>query len=211
MKIEGVTAAWDKPKGKPKAVLVLAHGAGGDLDDALLRGVGSLMAAEGVATLRFNFPYREAGRRSPGSQAQSESCYRAINARAHEEGVAVYCGGKSYGGRIATHIAAQGSEVDGLVLLSYPLHPPGRPDNLRDTHLKDIRAPILIVQGTRDPFATPSLLRRTVGELESATLVEIDGGDHSLRVKGRRPADVVAEVTEAIARFTLKPLGTRRA
>ena len=85
MKVGGVSAVWDKPKGKISAVLVLAHGAAGDLNDSVLRGVGSAMSKHGVATLRFNFPYREAGRRAPGSQSQSEDYYRAINARAHDE------------------------------------------------------------------------------------------------------------------------------
>lgn len=206
MKIEGVTAAWERPSGPPKAVIVLAHGAGGDLDDALLRGVGKRLAEEGLAALRFNFPYREAGRRAPGSQTQSEDCYRAVAARANEEGVPVYCGGKSYGGRMATHIAAQGFDMSGLVLLSYPLHPPGRPDNLRDSHLRDIRNPILVVQGTRDPFATPELLKRTVDSLDDATLVAVDGGDHSLRVKGRSQADVLDEVVAAIGHFINRAL-----
>lgn len=91
--------------------------------------------------------------------------------------------------------------MDGLVLLSYPLHPPGRPENTRDAHLKDVGAPMLIVQGTKDPFATPDLLHRTVASLENTTLVQIEGGDHSLRVRGRGRADVGKEIVEAIARF----------
>jgi hypothetical protein len=159
------------------------------------------LISEGIATLRFNFPYREAGRRTPGSQAQSESCYRAVVEHVRERSLPLYCGGKSYGGRMATHIAAGGVRMDGLVLLSYPLHPPGRPENLRDAHLKDVRAPMLIVQGTKDPFATPQLLHETVAALDLTTLVEIDGGDHSLRVKGRLRGDVLKEIVEAIARF----------
>ncbi|HYZ92910.1 MAG TPA: alpha/beta family hydrolase [Actinomycetota bacterium] len=199
MKIAGVNGAWDEPDGKPRAVLLLAHGAGGDLNDELLCGVGAALTQSRVATLRFNFPYREAGRRAPGSQAQSEECYRAVATEARRRGVPLLCGGKSYGGRIATHIAADGFDVDRLVLLSYPLHPPGRPDKLRDEHLRDIGRPMLFIQGTRDPFATPELLTKTVAGLPTATLVPIEGGDHSLRVRGRKRADVVAEVAGAIA------------
>lgn len=201
MKIEGVTAEWDKPPGKTEAVLLLAHGAGGDLNDDLLRGLAKDLTVSGVATMRFNFPYREAGRRAPGSQAQSEDCYRTMVEHARAPGVPLYCGGKSYGGRMATHIAAGGVSMDGLVLLSYPLHPPGRPEKLRDGHLKDIGAPMLIVQGTKDPFATPELLERTVASLERKELVRIEGGDHSLRVKGRARTDVQREVAEAVASF----------
>lgn len=185
-------------------MLLLGHGAGGDLNDDLLRGVGTGLIDAGVATLRFNFPYREAGRRSPGAQAQSEDCYRAVASSARGEDLPLFCGGKSYGGRMATHIVSDGFDATALVLLSYPLHPPGRPDKLRDEHLRDIEVPILVVQGTRDPFATPDLLRRTVGSLREATLVEIEDGDHSLRVKGRGRDDVLAEVVDAIATFMRK-------
>jgi hypothetical protein len=196
-----VTAEWDRPDGDAHAVLVLGHGAGGDLNDPLLRGVASTLASRGIAVLRFNFPYREAGRRSPGSQQQSEACYRAVARGAREEGVALYCGGKSYGGRMATHIAADGFDLEGLVLISYPLHPPGKPENTRDAHLSKIAAPMLFVQGSRDPFATPELLERTVASLRNATLVGIEGGDHSLRVRGTKPAEIVARVAGAIEDF----------
>jgi predicted alpha/beta-hydrolase family hydrolase len=201
VKVAGVTASWDRPKARARAVLVLGHGAGGDLDDPLLRDVGSLLTEDGVATLRFNFPYREEGRRAPGAQAPSEDCYRSVLEAARGEGLPVFCGGKSYGGRIATHVAAAGAEVDGLVLLSYPLHPPGRPERLRDEHLGRVGAPMVFVQGTRDPFATPELLERTVSSLPDAEIVWVEGGDHSLRVRGRRPRDVAAEVAGAASRF----------
>jgi uncharacterized protein len=199
LKIAGVTVAWDRPS-DPRVVLLLAHGAGGDLNDPLLRGVAAALVEADIATLRFNFPYREAGRRAPGAQKQSEDCYRAIAEQALEEGLPLYCGGKSYGGRMATHIAADGFAMTGLVLLSYPLHPPGRPDNIRDAHLTDVAAPMLFVQGTRDPFATRELLDRTVRSL-GATLVAVEGGDHSLNAKGRPRADVVQEVSDAVRSF----------
>lgn len=201
MKIEGVTAEWDRPARTHRATLALAHGAGGDLKDELLRGVGKSLVGDGLATLRFNFPYRDAGRRAPGAQNQSEDCFRAVASAIREESDPLYCGGKSYGGRIATHIASQGFELSGLVLLSYPLHAPGRPDKLRNEHLSAIDAPMIFVQGSKDPFATPELLQRTVDSLERATLVWIDGGDHSLKVRERQRADVVIEVAEAIRGF----------
>ncbi len=204
MKVAGVTAEWDRPDDAPVAVLVLAHGAGGDLNDDVLRGVGTGLLDHAIATLRFNFPYREAGRKAPGAQAQSETCYRAVADDVRLEGVPLFCGGKSYGGRMATHIAADGYDVSGLVLMSYPLHPPGRSERLRDAHLRDIRAPMLFVQGTRDPFATPELLAATIASLPEATHVPIDGGDHSLRVKGRKHTDVVAEIVDATSAFILR-------
>jgi hypothetical protein len=195
------SVAWDEPDGKPHAVLLLTHGAGGDYNDAFLKGVATGLAAKGIAVARFNLAYRDAGRRSPGSQKRSEESYRSIATELRRDGLPLYCGGKSYGGRIATHVVADGFDVTGLVLLSYPLHPPGRPERLRDAHLKPITVPMLFCQGTRDPFATPELLDATIGALENAKLSRIDGGDHSLRVRGRKPQEVYAAVTEAIADF----------
>jgi predicted alpha/beta-hydrolase family hydrolase len=202
VKIAGVTAAWDRPS-DARVLLVLAHGAGGDHNDAFLRSLAASLVDVGVATLRFNFPYREAGRRAPGSQSQSEDCYRAIVEHVRDEGLPLFCGGKSYGGRMATHIAGNGVPMDGLVLLSYPLHPPGKPDRLRDAHLHDVSSPMLFVQGTRDPFATPELLETTVRSLAAANLVHLEGGDHSLNVRGRARADVVGEVSDSVRDFLL--------
>jgi predicted alpha/beta-hydrolase family hydrolase len=196
-----VSVAWDAPQGKPRAVLVLGHGAGGDLNDPLLAAVAKGLADRGVAVARFNFPYREAGRRAPGSQAQSEACYRDIASTKRMRGTPLFCGGKSYGGRIASHIAAEGFEMDGLVFFSYPLHPPGKPERLRDAHLKQIRAPMLFVQGTSDPFARPDLLTSTIAALDRAKLARVEGGDHSLRIRGHKPAEVYPEVTEAVDVF----------
>lgn len=196
-----VTVAWDRPEASARAIVVLAHGAGGDLNDKLLAGVGSSLAERGLAVARFNFPYREAGRKAPGSQAQSEDCYRIVAEAAREKGVALYCGGKSYGGRIASHIAADGFDMNGLLFLSYPLHPPGKPDRIRDAHLRSVGVPMLFVQGTRDPFAPPDLLEQTIGSLPAATHVAVEGGDHSLRVRGRSPAEICAQVTDAVAAF----------
>src|SRR5206468_2180776 len=97
----------------------------------------------------------------------------------------LFIGGKSMGGRIATHVAAsdRALPVDGLVLLGYPLHPPGRPNQLRDAHLKEVRRPMLIVQGERDTFGTPAELKPVLARLRPApTLQVIDAGDHSLKI-----------------------------
>lgn len=195
-----VSISWDRPK-EAGAILLLAHGAGGDLNDPLLAAVGKGLAPHGIAVARFNFPYREAGRKAPGSQAESEDCYRAVIDACLVAGVPLFCGGKSYGGRIASHIAAEGQPMDGLAFLSYPLHPPGKPERLRDAHLGAIKQPMLFVQGTRDPFAKPDLLSATVARLPDARLVQIDGGDHSLRVRGTKASDVYATIVESIAAF----------
>jgi predicted alpha/beta-hydrolase family hydrolase len=105
------------------------------------------------------------------------------------------------GGRIASHVVADGFPAAALVFLAYPLHPPGKPEKIRDTHLRRINIPMLFLQGTRDPFATPDLLHETVQSLPLAQLVEVENGDHSFKVLGRSTKDVTAELVEAITRF----------
>jgi predicted alpha/beta-hydrolase family hydrolase len=98
-------------------------------------------------------------------------------------------------------VAAGGFDAAGLVFLGYPLHPPGKPERIRDAHLSAIKVPMLFLQGTRDSFATPELLHQTVESLPSATLVEIEGGDHSFKVRGRPAAEVTAELVERTLTF----------
>jgi len=171
------------------------------MDTRLLIDVGEALAERGVAVLRFNFPYMEAGRRAPDPQPRLEACYRAVAGAVADEFEQPYVGGKSMGGRIASHIVADGFAAGGLVFLGYPLHPPGRPERIRDAHLRRINTPMLFLQGSRDPFATPDLLHRTIAALPSATLLEIEGGDHSFKVSGRSAADVTGELIEAMDSF----------
>jgi predicted alpha/beta-hydrolase family hydrolase len=195
------TTAWDRPAGDPRAVLVLAHGAGGNLEDSFLRGLGARLAERGAAVLRFNFPYRDAGRRMPGAASESEAAYREVADAARMPGVPLFIGGKSYGGRIATHIAAAGYPCDGLVLLSYPLHPPGRTDKLRVEHLGRMEVPMLVVRGTNDAFSQQELFDAHVRSLPRVEVVDVEGGDHSLRVRGRKADDVLDQVARAVSSF----------
>jgi hypothetical protein len=105
------------------------------------------------------------------------------------------------GGRIGSHIVAAGEPADGLVFLAYPLHPPGKPEKLRDAHLYELSAPMLFIQGTRDPFAQRDLLEATVARTKDSTLHWVDGGDHSHKVSGRTTADVTAELIGVVARW----------
>jgi predicted alpha/beta-hydrolase family hydrolase len=198
--VTDVSIATDEAD-EARAVLVLAHGAGGDLNDPLLQALGRSLSRRGVAVVRFNFPYREEGRRAPGAQQRSEDCFRQIASSVRRAALPLYIGGKSYGGRIASHIVSDGSDAAGLVFLSYPLHPPGKPDRLRDAHLGRVPIPMLFCQGTKDPFATPQLLEEVVGRLPCARLHRIAGGDHSLRVRGGAQSDVVGDLTDAIDAF----------
>ena len=196
-----VSGAWHRPAGSAKSTLILGHGAGYNMNTRLLIDIGAALASRGVAVVRFNFPYTEAGRRAPDPQPRLEACYRAVAAAVSEQIPSLFLGGKSMGGRIASHIVADGFTAAGLVFLGYPLHPPGKPERIRDSHLKEISVPVLFLQGTRDPFARPDLLQRTVKTMKTADLAKIEGGDHSFKVPGRSTSEVTAELIETILAF----------
>lgn len=192
------------------ATLVLAHGAGAPQQSAFMVGFARGLAERGVDVLTFNFLYTEKRRRVPDRTEKLEACYRAAIAAARERFArdAVFIGGKSMGGRIATHLAAADDAkrigIAGVVLLGYPLHPPGKPGQLRAAHLPRIRVPMLIVQGERDAFGTPDELRPILETMSApVTLHVVDKGDHSL-APSRRPEDVARsyrDIQDVIARY----------
>lgn len=179
-------AAASSPAG---VTLILAHGAGAGQSSGFMVDFAEGLAERGVSVVTFNFPYMERGRRLPDRNVVLEACWRAvIESRrgtiiSRSEKLAL--GGKSMGGRIASQVAAAGaSELAGLVFLGYPLHPPGRPDRLRAAHLADVKAPMLFVQGSRDPFGAPEELRSIIARLSApADLHIVEGGDHSFKVR----------------------------
>jgi uncharacterized protein len=208
LKWEGgtVTGDWHGLDNNAVAALVLGHGAGHNLDTKLLIDVATGLRERRIAVLRFNFPYTEAGRRAPDKQPVLEACFGAVAEQAAEETrLPVWLGGKSMGGRIASHAVSNGFDAAGLIFLGYPLHPPGKPERIRDAHLGAIKVPMLWLQGTRDSFATPELLHKTVGSLPTATLIEISGGDHSFKVSGRKPHEVTDELITHIVEFMGAP------
>src|SRR5436190_15351207 len=166
-----------------RALLVLAHGAGAPLASPFMAGIGEALPPLGVATLRFNFPYVEkGGRRAPDRAPLLLETWRSAFAAAVERagGLPVFAGGKSMGGRIASMAVAEGMPAAGLVFLGYPLHPPGRPDRVRDAHLDAVSLPMLFLHGTRDTFARPQVLAPVLRRLGTrATLVEVEDADHS--------------------------------
>ncbi len=143
-----------------------------------LEGFATEIAALGHPSLRFDFPYMAAGRRAPDRPPVLIAAWREAFAEAGRRagGRPVAAAGKSMGGRIASMAAAEGMPAAALVFLGYPLHPPGRPEQLRDAHLASVAAPMLFLQGTRDAFAQPDLLHAVVGRLgPRAELLEVDG------------------------------------
>jgi predicted alpha/beta-hydrolase family hydrolase len=162
------------------------------------------LMAEGVSALRCNFPYVEAGRKSPGAPAPAIATVRAaMEAATARSGGPVFTGGKSYGGRMASMAAAEGMACAGLVFLGYPLHPPGKPDQVRAEHLDGLDLPMLFLHGTKDPFATPEVLAPVLARLGGrATDVAFEGAGHSFEVgRSGDPAAIGASLAPHVAAF----------
>ena len=203
-----VYAAAGDVAGGP-ASLILAHGAGAGQRSTFMVDFAAALADLGIDVVTFNFPYIEQGRKIPDRGPVLEACYRAVilGVRAElESAKRLLCiGGKSMGGRIATQVAAADASlpVAGLVLLGYPLHPPGKPDEKRDKHLPAVGRPMLFVQGTRDAFGTPDELTPIVQTIHPPpTLNPVPQGDHSFKLSRRDPAAqaaVYAAIQRAIA------------
>lgn len=201
----GVSGVYAEPS-SPWATVVVAHGAGADMDHPFLQGFSRALGGEGVATFRFNFPYMEAGRKFPDRPPVAVEAWRSAMrfATAQAAGWPVWAAGKSFGGRMASMAAAEGMPAAGLVYLGYPLHPPGKPEKVRDDHLYGMTLPMLFLQGTRDPFATPGLLENVVARIgTTATLQWIEGGNHSFGVRGagHSAADAGASLAGPVASY----------
>ncbi|MFV0373815.1 alpha/beta family hydrolase [Microbacterium sp.] len=178
------------------AVLALAHGAGAGSEHPFLTGFSVAANAVGIATLRFDFPYRAAGRRLPGPASHAIETWAAVAAVADGliAGAPWFAAGKSYGGRMASMAATEGRIAPaGLVYLGYPLHPPGKPEKARTAHLPAVTVPQLFVEGTTDPFIHPlAQLEEAVAACPAAEISWITGAGHSFEVKGnKRPAEEV--------------------
>lgn len=187
-------------KDRAAVTIILGHGAGADQMSGFMRMVAEGFAARGLDAMTFNFLYKERKRGAPDPKAKLESCYRAVIEAARQQKKLkdnqLVIGGKSMGGRIASQVAAEGSDgIAGLVYLGYPLHPPGRLDKMRDEHLPRIKAPMLFVQGARDAFGTEDEIRAIIKKHRlKADLYVIESGDHSFKVpKSVKPQQQVYE------------------
>ena len=191
------------PSAHASSVVVVAHGAGAGQSSPWLVRMASGLAERGVTAATFDFGYMAAGRKFPDAPAVLETRWREIvdRARARFPSLPLFIGGKSMGGRIASQIAAKGVDgVSGLVFFGYPLHPPGKPQQRRDAHLPAIVHPMLFIQGSSDTFGKADEIRALLPSLQRAELHEVDGGDHSLKVKGgaARQAAVTADVMDTV-------------
>ncbi len=212
---------WRPHADRAGLAFVLAHGAGSDLTSPILRAVGRGLAEHGFPAIAFNFPYAQAGNKRPDPAVRLESAYR--DAIAVVQGVLgperpLVLGGRSMGGRIATHLAAAGLRCAGLVLLAYPLHPAGRPEKLRTGHWAKLGVPLLFLSGDRDRLCDLDLLdRERLAHLRGVAhrLHVLAGCDHSFAVRaseGRAEGEVLAEIVSVISGWAeaLMPQGPRR-
>ena len=209
-----------------RATLVLAHGAGSSQSSEFMVAFAAGLATRGLNVVTFNFPFTERGKKLPDPQPVLEACYRAVLGQVVAgpagDALPLFIGGKSLGGRMASHVAAARDVDDaatdtwwgrlrGLVLLGYPLHPPGKPQQVRVSHLPHITHPMLVVQGAKDAFGTPAELRVFFDVLEApAEIYTVEQGNHSLEVpkrSGLSQADVNAAAQDRIAAWISERLG----
>lgn len=205
-----VSGLWRRPEAA-RAALVLAHGAGTDMSHRSMAAISEGLAERCVATLRFNFPFTEKKSGRPDSPAVAQSVVRAAVAKAAAlaPDLSLFAGGRSFGGRMTSlaQAAAPLGGVRGLVFFAFPLHPAGKPAIDRATHLKDVAAPMLFLQGGKDALADLALLQVVVETLGPRAALKLDGdADHSFHVAkktGRSDDDVLAAFLDAARDFVV--------
>lgn len=194
-----ITAVRVSPQGDAGWTFIYAPGAGSNVHDPFGAYLCDALAARGITAVRFQFPYMEAGRRSPDRTDVLEATWGAVIDAMPPSGGRFAIGGRSMGGRIASMALAQGVKADALALFAYPLHPPGKPKQLRDAHLPAIKARTLFVSGTNDAFASPDELRAAASKVKRSSVHLLDGADHGFAVRkssGRTKQDVFQEAAD---------------
>jgi predicted alpha/beta-hydrolase family hydrolase len=182
--------------------------------DRSMEALAAVLRESGIGIVRFNFLYREQGSFRPDPMPRLKACMRAVVADARRvlAPAKLVIGGRSMGGRAASMLAAEGFECDGLLLLAYPLHPAGKPEKLRDAHLRNVSAPVLCINGTRDPLCRRDLMENVLTAMESNWRMHwLDGADHSFHVlksSGRTDQGVLQEVA-AVTRDWLSHMHSR--
>jgi uncharacterized protein len=208
----GETSALRYAAEDPRApVLVLAHGAGAGQRSQFMTAFSGAMQARGITAVTFDFPYMRHHRRAPDRAPVLEATWRAVLQHITAGGAGparVVIGGKSMGGRIASHVLSDPARplpsVVGLVLLGYPLHPPGQPDRLRTAHLPLLGTPTLVVQGSHDAFGAEQEVHEAFAAVRaSVDWLIVPGGDHSFKVRraGRTQAEIFEDVYATVARW----------
>ncbi len=213
---EATTAMLDPATtGEGGTVFVCAHGAGGNMADRGVLQVRDALVRRGLDIVRFNFLYSEKRSGRPDPMPLLKACITAVVARVRQELTphTLIIGGRSMGGRAASMIAAEGFDCAGLLLLAYPLHPAGRPDQLRDAHLPAIHVPVLCFNGTRDSMCTPDLMAKALERVNTSWHMHwVEGADHGFHVlkrSGRTDADVLNEISDKTAEWVTGLVSSR--
>ncbi len=198
---EQTSAVYEPPSaGEQHSIFICAHGAGGSISDRGTLASANAMRRHGFGVVRFNFLYREKGSGRPDGMPKLVAAFSAVVARARAERAPerVIIGGRSMGGRTASMMAGEGFDANGLLLLAYPLHPPGQPEKLRTAHLPSIRMPVIAFSGTRDPFVSRDLMETALATViapwEMHWVETADHSFHVLKSSGRTDAQVMDEI-----------------
>jgi uncharacterized protein len=197
---EETSAVFEPATGEQAAVFLCAHGAGGNMNDRSVLQTANTLRSRGLGVVRFNFLYKEKKSGRPDPMPRLKECFSAVVSRTREEiqPKTLIIGGRSMGGRAASVLAAEGFACDGLLLLAYPLHPPGKPDQLRDAHLPSITVPVICFSGTRDPFCTRELMEAVLKRVKTDWEMHwVEGADHSFHVlksSGKTDAQVLEQM-----------------
>src|SRR2546423_743392 len=205
---EETSAVYEPSSTGGETVFVFAHGAGGNMHDRAVTSTARALQERGIGTVRFNFLYKEKKSGRPDPMPKLKDTFSAVVEKVRGEVApdTLIIGGRSMGGRAASMLAAEGFDCAGLLLLAYPLHPPGKPDQLRDAHLPSIKVPVLCFNGTRDPFCTPALMDQVLKRVKTKWEMHwVEGADHSFHVpksSGKTDAEVLNEMADQISDWT---------
>jgi predicted alpha/beta-hydrolase family hydrolase len=194
---------------KAKQILIFAHGAGAGMKNKFMEQASLCLAEHGIATLRFNFPYMENGKKVPDTKPVCTAAIKAAVEKAHKMNpkLPVFAGGKSFGGRMTSTAASEGliPNVKGIIFFGFPLHAPGNPSNDRAEHLYKVEIPMLFLQGSRDALAALDLLKPVLKKIgKKAELFIVDGGDHSfhcLKEYGLKDSDAIEKLCKEVKRW----------
>lgn len=194
-----VSAEYTLPQ-KPVCIMTLAHGAGAGMDHVFMTTLSARLAEANIATLRFNFPFKENKKNRPDTPAVAHATIAKAIEHAGEEfpGIPLFAAGKSFGGRMSSQYLAanQKTRLNGIIFYGFPLHPAGKPGIERAEHLKDVKVPMLFLQGTKDELARLDLIRQVCGTLKKATLIEIEGANHAFKAGKKDVIAILVEQTE---------------
>lgn len=206
-KVSGISVS----DASPTSVLVLAHGAGAGMEHAFMETLAAKLAEAGIATVRFNFPFMENKKGRPDQPAVAHATIKAAIAKTRElfPKTPLFVAGKSFGGRMSSQYvsANQNEDIKGIVFYGFPLHPAGKPGTERAEHLTQVKLPMLFLQGSKDTLATWELIEKVCKQLKLATLVKLEGADHSFKA-GKK--DIMSLLVDATREWAGKQVAGKK-